>query len=47
MVYYYRFIRKGVAGGFNSEMAPEMIKRFDFWTQNELNKLNTTFTYNL
>uniref|UniRef100_A0A1B0GND5 Sulfotransferase domain-containing protein n=1 Tax=Phlebotomus papatasi TaxID=29031 RepID=A0A1B0GND5_PHLPP len=36
----YNFVRKGVVGGFKEEMTPELIDRFNKWTESEVKKWN-------
>ncbi|XP_059607473.1 sulfotransferase 1 family member D1-like [Phlebotomus argentipes] len=36
----YHFIRKGETGSFKKEMTPELVERFNKWTESEMQKLN-------
>lgn len=37
IIYFsFRFIRKGQVGGWKSELAPELSKRFDEWTMEKV-----------
>lgn len=31
LTFFYRFLRKGEAGGFKADMTQELIERFDKW----------------
>lgn len=42
--YNFRFIRKGTSGTYLEEMPPDLIKRIDDWSREELENVDFKFS---